>query len=57
MKKVKENNVKVNNLALVCAFIFFVVLIVRLSYLTLSSEVDGINLQNFAKRNGYKIYS
>ncbi len=54
MKKVKENNVKVNNLALVCAFIFFIVLIVRLSYLTLSSEVDGINLQNFAKRRTTK---
>ena len=49
MKKKDENGVKVNNLSLICAFVFFIVLILRLAQLSLSSEVDGINLQNFAK--------
>ena len=49
MKKIKENGVKVSNISLVLAFIIFIVLIVRVSYLALSSEVDGINLQKFAK--------
>lgn len=43
-----ENNVKVSNLALVCAILAFSVLIIRIGYLALSSEVDGINLQAFA---------
>ena len=45
----KENGVKVHNLALICAFLFFAILIYRLSYLALSTTVDGVNLQNFAK--------
>ena len=49
MKKTKENGVKVSNLSLICAFLFFVVIIGRLCFLALSKEVDGINLQNFAK--------
>ena len=47
--KAKEKGIKISNLALVCAFFFFVILILRLAELSLSSEVDGINLQNFAK--------
>ena len=49
MKKVNENGVKVNNLTLIIAFLFFIVLIIRLIHLSLSVEVDGINLQKFAK--------
>ena len=49
MRKREENSVKVNNLALLFACLFFIVLIIRLSYLTLSSEVDGVNLKSFAK--------
>ena len=49
MKKVKEKGVKVSNISLVLAFLFFGALILRLSYLALSNEVDGVNLQNFAK--------
>ncbi len=49
MKKVNENGVKVNNLSLIIAFLFFIVLIIRLIHLSLSVEVDGINLQKFAK--------
>ena len=45
----KENSIKINNFALIIAFIFFAILIYRLAYLSLSSEVDGINLQKFAK--------
>ena len=48
MKK-KTNGIKISNLALILAFLLFVVIIVRLSHLSLSSKVDGINLQTFAK--------
>ncbi len=50
MGKIKEENeVKINNLSLIIAFLFFVVLIGRLFQLSLAKEVDGINLQDFAK--------
>ena len=48
MKK-KSKGVKVSNLALICAFLFFGVLILRVSHLTLSKEIDGIDIQTFAK--------
>ena len=51
----KVKGVKVSNLALLCAFVFFGILIYRVSYLSLSSEVDGINLQKFAKNRTTKI--
>ena len=47
--KRKSKGVKVSNLALVCAFLFFGVLILRVSHLTLSKEIDGIDIQKFAK--------
>ena len=47
--KSKTKGVKISNLALVLAFLFFVAIIIRLSHLSLSSKVDGINLQSFAK--------
>ncbi len=49
MMKKKDRGVKVSNLALICAFFFFGVLIFRVSHLALSKEVDGIDLQKFAK--------
>ncbi len=49
MKKRQDKGVNVSNLALICAFFFFVVLVLRVSHLALSKEVDGINLQTFAK--------
>lgn len=52
--KSKVKGVKVSNLALVCAFIFFGVLILRISHLALSKEVDGIDLQTFAKNRTTK---
>ncbi len=48
MKK-KSKGVKVSNLALICAFLFFGVLILRISHLALSKEIDGIDIQKFAK--------
>ena len=49
MKKKNENSVRVSNLALICAFIFFIVIFIRLGHLALSKKVDGIDLQAFAK--------
>ena len=49
MKKTKENGVKISNLSLICAFIFFAILLGRLFQLSMSKEVDGIDLQSFAK--------
>ena len=49
MKKAKGEEVKVSNISLIIAFLFFIVLIGRLFHLALSKEVDGINLQEFAK--------
>ena len=47
--KRRIRSIKVSNLALLCAFLFFGVLIYRVSYLSLSKKVDGIDLQTFAK--------
>ncbi len=49
MKKIKKQGVKISNLALVCAFLFLVIIIARLAHLSLSKEIDGINLQKFAQ--------
>ena len=54
-KKVKLNNVKFNNGLIFIALLFFIAIIARITYLSLSNEVDGINLQKFAKsRTGKK---
>ncbi len=47
--KRKDKSVKVSNLALVCAFFFFAILIFRISHLALSKKIDGIDIQTFAK--------
>lgn len=44
----KNNDVKVSNLALIFAILAFIILLVRIGYLTLATEVDGVNLQAFA---------
>ena len=49
MMKRKNQGVKVSNLALICAFFFFGVLIFRISHLSLSKTIDGIDIQTFAK--------
>ena len=54
-KKVKLNNVRFSNGLILVILLFFVLIIVRISYLALSREVDGINLQEFAaNRTGRK---
>ena len=50
MKKKKDkNSVKIYNISLLIAIIIFVILIGRLFQLSTSKEVDGVNLQAFAK--------
>lgn len=53
-KKVKLNNIKFSNGLIVIALLFFVAIICRISFLSLSSEVDGINLQKFASNRTNK---
>ena len=54
-KKVKLNNIKFNNGLILVILLFFIVIIARISYLSLSKKVDGIDLQNFAsERTGRK---
>lgn len=54
-KKVKLNNVKFSNGLILVILLFFVLIAIRISYLALSKEVDGINLQEFAaNRTGRK---
>ena len=52
--KRKVKGVKVSNLALVCAFFFFGIIIFRVSQLSLSKKIDGIELQTFAKNRTTK---
>lgn len=49
MKRVNKD-VKVSNLALICALFAFGLLIARMSQLALSEEIDGVNLQEFASK-------
>ncbi len=50
MKKKARNDIKFNNLVYFLALFLFLVLAGRCAYLSLSSEVDGINLKEFASR-------
>jgi penicillin-binding protein 2B len=49
-----RKSIKVSNIALLLAFVAFGILIYRVSYLSLSKEVDGIDLQTFAKNRTTK---
>ena len=49
MKRV-SNNVKVSNLALILALFLFVILSLRIAQLSLSTKVDGINLQELSSK-------
>lgn len=53
-KKVKLNNIKFNRGLIIIALLFFIAIIFRISYLSLSKEVDGINLQKFASNRTSK---
>ncbi len=48
MNNRNENKIVLNRGIILLIFLFFIVLIVRLTYLTLSTEIDGINLKEFA---------
>ena len=48
MKKKVHNN-RLINLFIVASFFCFALLIVRLSFLTLSNEIDGVSIKDFAK--------
>lgn len=50
MKKKAKNEIKFNNFVYFLIFFLFVVLSLRIAYLSLSEKVDGINLQEFASK-------
>ncbi|MDD6879743.1 MAG: penicillin-binding protein [bacterium] len=50
MKKKVTIDTKLSSAFIIVAFFVFVVIIGRISYLALSEEVDGINLQEFASK-------
>lgn len=53
MKSV-NSDVKISNFSLLCALFLFAILMIRLSQLSLSTKVDGINLQEFASKRTTK---
>ena len=54
VKRKVENNIKISGVFMFITFLFFVAVIIRISYLSLSKEVDGINLQEFASKRTTK---
>ena len=50
----KENNVKISNFTLIIALFLFLVLGFRIAYLSLSKEVDNINIQQLASKRTTK---
>lgn len=50
----KENNIKISNFLLIMTLFLFIVLIIRVSYIALSSEVDDINIQDLASKRTTK---
>lgn len=54
-KRVNVNKIKINPIALIFTLLFFVVVILRMSVLALSTEIDGINIKKFvSSRNTRK---
>ena len=54
MKKKSTNTIKLNAFVILGTILFFIVIIARISYLSLSKNIDGINLQEFAKKRTTK---
>lgn len=48
-RRVNVNKIRINKFALIIFLLFFIVAIARVSVLALSTEIDGINIQNFVK--------
>ena len=46
-KRVNVNKIKINPILLMLTLLFFIVVILRVSVLALSTEIDGINIKNF----------
>ena len=46
-KKVNVNKIKINKAVLIFTLLFFVIVILRMSVLALSTEIDGINIKKF----------
>lgn len=53
-KKKSTNIIRLNGFVIIVAFLFFVAIIARISYLSLSDKVDGIDLQKFASKRTTK---
>lgn len=54
-RKVNVNKIKLNKLVLMFIFLFFIVVIGRLSFLALAKEIDDVNIKSFvANRNTRK---
>ncbi len=49
-----ESKVKVSNLILIVALFLFVIIIIRVSYIAVSAEVDDINIQELASKRTTK---
>lgn len=54
MKRKSTNTIKLNAFVILGAILFFIVIIARISYLSLSKTVDGIDLQSFANKRTTK---
>lgn len=50
----KENNVKISNLFLIITLFLFLIIIIRVSYIALSSVVDDVNIQELASKRTTK---
>lgn len=54
LTKKSTNNIRINGIFMLVAFLFLIAIIIRISYLSLSKTVDGINLQEFASKRTTK---
>ena len=50
MKKKKRNNIKYSSIVIIVSLFLFVVILMRVAFLALSSTVDGVNLKELASK-------
>lgn len=53
-RRINTNKIKYSWIVLTCILLFFIVLILRLSYLSVSKTIDGINVKAFAESRNSK---